>query len=169
MGQQTAGASTGLAGVLEKVPIAGFNSLPHVVQVCTVQRVCVGLLSCVGMGERRDKSDSVALVVVPVASQHGARPRWAPALCLRIDRSIEIEKEEARAPVHACKNSWPPHTHCRTPFDPLTPPHPHTKHIHTRPQVFVLVAIVLHAAAFLAWGLLFIREQKGPKEKPKAH
>ncbi len=33
MGQQTAGASTGLAGILERVPIAGFNSLPEVVQV----------------------------------------------------------------------------------------------------------------------------------------
>jgi len=35
--------------------------------------------------------------------------------------------------------------------------------------VFVLVAIILHAAAFFAWGFLFLREQRGPKEKAKAH
>ncbi len=46
--------------------------------------------------------------------------------------------------------------------------HPNTFTNHQQ-QVFVLVAIILHAAAFFAWGFLFLREQRGPKEKAKAH
>ena len=58
--------------------------------------------------------------------------------------------------------SYPPPKH--------TPSHlTQTPPTNNRNKIFLLVAMVLHAAAFLAWGFLFIREQRGPKQKAKAH
>lgn len=120
MGQQTAGVSTGLAGVLEKVPIAGFSSLPEVVQVrdCTVSFGCF-VLWCL-------------FVRAPISARVGRSVCLCACWSVRDCDSNQLSQK-------------------------------------TNKQVFVLVAIVLHAAAFLAWGLLFIQEQKGPKAKPKAH